>query len=247
MIAVLFLALPHPSIASNCQVEKSDKTIVITQVYDGDSVKSSTGEKVRLIGVNTTEMNYKKGMPQAFAKKAKRFLQTKILNKKVSLSLGKEKSDRYGRTLAHIFTLAGENVQQSLLANGLAFHVIIPPNLKYKNCYQAAEKLAKSKNVGLWANKISHPTLINEKYNSETGFQSIQGKVKQIIRNKSNIKLKLAENFSLRIDKKNLPYFDSIQINQLRNKQIVVRGWISSFKNQFQMRVRHPETIQILK
>ena len=107
---------------TECHVEK---TGICTQVVDGDTLYLDTGEKVRLVGVNTPE----RGVEGYIA--SKNFLQKFCLNKKIGLDVDKaKKKDKYGRTLA-VVIVGGKNVNEMLLKEGLAEIMYIPPSEFY--------------------------------------------------------------------------------------------------------------------
>jgi micrococcal nuclease len=84
---------------------------IVERVIDGDTVIIN-GTSVRLLGINSPERG------EDYYKKAKEFLEERILNKTVELRYGKEKYDKYNRKLAYLF-LDG-NVNLMLVENGFA-------------------------------------------------------------------------------------------------------------------------------
>lgn len=90
----------------------------VDYVIDGDTVVISGGEKVRLVGIDAPE----KGEP--FARHSKQKLD-KLAGRTVSLNLCQEK-DIYGRALG-VLSIKGENVNRTLLEEGLAVPMLIPP------------------------------------------------------------------------------------------------------------------------
>ena len=75
----------------------------ISRVSDGDTVVLKDDRRVRLIGVNTAELNARNPMLKKAALNATREL-TKLLptDTAVTLFLGEESHDRHGRVLAHV-------------------------------------------------------------------------------------------------------------------------------------------------
>jgi len=241
-----FSAYSSFALSDNCDSDRIDQYAIVSHVYDGDTVKLVNGTKIRLIGINTPEMNYKTGSPEPFAQKAKRFLRQQVLNKKIGLRFGSDKKDRYGRRLAHIF-YNQRNIQQALLKRGLAAHITIPPNLWGLSCYESAEYEARRKKNGLW--RSYHKRIINSEHikPSQTGFQFVKGTIKEIRENRHAIWLKLSNKVSLRINKKDLRYFSELNIEQLIGKKVVARGWVNFRKKRFYLTIKHPIALGITK
>lgn len=100
----------------------SEKTGVCTNVVDGDTIYLSSGEKVRLVGVNTPE----RGVTGYAA--SKNFVKKLCLNKEVGINVDDRKyRDKYGRTLA-VVIVDGKNLNEMLLKEGLAEIMYIPPS-----------------------------------------------------------------------------------------------------------------------
>ena len=95
-----------------CRTTDSGRTVSITNVLDGDTVVMSTSEHVRLVGIDTPEMNYDAGRPEPGAVEAGEYLQG-LLRDETQLTLVQdvESQDRYRRTLGHLFLADGTNVQ----------------------------------------------------------------------------------------------------------------------------------------
>ncbi|KHO55284.1 MAG: micrococcal nuclease [archaeon GW2011_AR19] len=89
----------------------SDTTIV-KRIVDGDTIETELG-KIRLLGINTPEKKEK------YYQEAKDSLNEKILNKTVRLEYGKDKKDRYNRTLAYVF-LNNKNINLKQVEQGFA-------------------------------------------------------------------------------------------------------------------------------
>ena len=72
--------------------------------YDGDTLRLADDRRVRLLGIDTPEMNYRKGTPQPLAQRALQRTQS-LLPKggPVRLARDRQAQDRYGRLLAHAY------------------------------------------------------------------------------------------------------------------------------------------------
>ena len=118
-LALLLLAAPawgYPS-------------ITIKSCHDGDTCRSSTGEKIRLACIDTPELTGPRADP-APAKAARDHLRRMVVGKQVEIR--RITKDRYGRTVGELF-LAGphittRNVQREMVASGHA--VVIPKYAK---------------------------------------------------------------------------------------------------------------------
>ncbi|NOZ81793.1 MAG: hypothetical protein GXO63_01445 [Candidatus Micrarchaeota archaeon] len=103
----------------------------VVRVIDGDTVVIASGEKVRLIGIDTPERGERCYL------EAKRFLESVVLFKNVSLERDSENRDRYGRLLRYIF-INETLVNALILEKGLGVLYIIPPNEKYRSALESA-------------------------------------------------------------------------------------------------------------
>ncbi len=84
----------------------------VDRIIDGDTIESNK-TSIRLLGINAPERG------EYFYEEAKEFLEELILNQTVYLKYGKEKYDKYGRTLAYIY-INRENINLKLIENGYA-------------------------------------------------------------------------------------------------------------------------------
>lgn len=102
---------------------------LVTGVYDGDSITADIdlgfniwmrGQKIRLYGIDTPEL---RGEERAAGLVSRDRLRDLILDKEIIITSYKDKSGKYGRWLATLFSNDGsgfENVNLTLLAEGLA-------------------------------------------------------------------------------------------------------------------------------
>ncbi len=105
--------------------------VQVAEVFDGDTIRLTDGRVIRYIGIDAPEKN-EKGYQESKAANEKL-----VQGKEVKLEFDKEKFDRYGRTLAYVFTK--ENfVNWQQVKDGFARAVAYPPNLKYQELLFAA-------------------------------------------------------------------------------------------------------------
>ena len=91
-------------------------SVFITLCYDGDTCRTSRGEKIRLACIDTPELRGKRADP-VHAKAARDYLRNLVVERNVGIR--RITTDRYGRTVAELF-VDGSNVQQQLVASGHA-------------------------------------------------------------------------------------------------------------------------------
>lgn len=207
-IAILILALSAylPAWAStNCGLDRhlgETTKISVKSVYDGDTLTTQKGERIRLIGINTPELSDS----EPLAEDAAKFLK-KWQNQSLLLQLDKQKKDKYKRTLGHLFTLDGQNISALILKKGLGFLISIPPNLNYQDCYLASSRDAKTLNKGIYA----HPYFAHastQSQNLKSGFGRFIGQVESAYMSKRVIWLNFKGHISVKIHPKDLEHID---------------------------------------
>ena len=126
----------------------------VDQTRDGDTVRMADGTWVRLTGIDTPEIAKGDRPAQPFAEEAKARLQELLQDPDVTLEHTIGDKDKYNRTLAHLLTASGQNVQEILLQEGLAEALSIEPNTRLTELYRILEKQAKDDKIGMWANPV---------------------------------------------------------------------------------------------
>jgi endonuclease YncB( thermonuclease family) len=121
----------------------------ITKVFDGDTIMLSTGEKVRLLQIDTPELS----PAECYGQEARSAL-VKLLNTPGQLSLKidpkLDKVDRYGRLLRYVF-IGKTNINLKLVEIGAAAPYFYKGDKgQYSTQILKAAQTAKSKSIGLW-------------------------------------------------------------------------------------------------
>jgi micrococcal nuclease len=127
-----------------------ERWALVQQVIDGDTVKLSTGERVRYIGVDTPELHHPRKPVEFYAREAKEFNRRLVEGKRVRLEFDVQRYDRYGRLLAYVYLEDGTFVNAELLRQGYAQLLTIPPNVKYANMFLELQRQARENRRGLW-------------------------------------------------------------------------------------------------
>jgi len=102
-IAWSLLSVTVQAAADQCPDLPETGQGTIEFIYDGDTVQLTDGRKVRLLGIDTPEMNHRRGQAQPFARAALKRLRELIpRGTRVTLQTDRELHDRYQRLLAHL-------------------------------------------------------------------------------------------------------------------------------------------------
>ena len=228
------------------QLQHVKEWAMVAKVIDGDTVHLKDGRKIRFLGINTPEIGRRGEASQPFAKKAyitlKKLLET---NKKIGLSYDKVHRDHYKRVLAYISFPDGRSAQQILLAKGLAYSIVVPPNDVRIACYRDIEQQARESSQGIW--KMPERQWISAELLSAKakGQRFITGTISAYSESRKSIYLKLTNKLSIRISKKDKPYFSNINFKQLIGKPVKVRGWVSTYKRRQSIAIRTAHDLQL--
>ena len=245
--AFLFCLLLVSNVQANCTTNHYDETASIDWVYDGDTVRLKDGRKIRLIAVNTPELGRKNKQAQPLAREARHALITLLQsNPKVKLKYDRQRNDRYGRTLAHVFTADGLNVAAELITSGFGYAVTIPPNDWQSECYFALERKAVKETRGIWSVREYRARDADKVTDQLSGFQLIEGRVRKVKKIKKSLWLELSDSFSVKVSRQRLAKFKNKPLDGLKGKRIRVRGWVFSSKGKLRMSLGHPTMIEIL-
>jgi endonuclease YncB( thermonuclease family) len=166
---------PEPEVIQ----EEQDPTVTyynVTQVVDGDTVKISmngTVRTLRLIGLDTPETVDPRKPVQCFGEeasnKAKELLSGKSVHLEYDASQGQV--DKYGRTLAYIYTESGIFFNKYMIEQGYAYEYTYDEAYKYQSEFKQAEVTAKANNRGLWSPDTCNGEATSVENENETSEQ----------------------------------------------------------------------------
>ena len=89
------------------------KTFIVSRVIDGDTIETTTGEKIRLTGINTPEKK------EACFEEAKEFTEKELLGKRIEVE--EQGTDQYGRILGKV-CVQEKSFNKKLIETGLAHY-----------------------------------------------------------------------------------------------------------------------------
>ncbi len=124
---------------------------IISSVVDGDTVKLSDGNKIRILGIDTPETVDPRKAVQCFGKEASDKMKELVNGKKVILLVDASQGDRdkYGRLLRYIY-LENEDIGATMIREGYAYAYLKYPTSKTEE-YKTLETRAREGKKGLWA------------------------------------------------------------------------------------------------
>lgn len=248
LLSIFLVGQVHASPDSLCNIGSSDETVEINHVIDGDTVILKDGRHIRLIGINTPEIGRNGKQSEQGAETARKYLISLLYgHKHLLLKFDSQHFDRYKRTLAHLFLPDGKNIQASLLAEGLATPLTIPPNLYFLDCYLHHSNQAMSSQLGLWSLEQYKPLSSMALGKNIRGYRVITGKVERISESRSSIWINLTGNTALRIKREDLGYFNESKLYNIKGKFIQARGWIYHKNNEFRINLKHRSDMMLIK
>lgn len=124
---------------------------IVSEVIDGDTVKLSDDNKVRILGIDTPETVDPRKAVQCFGKEASNKMKELVDGKKVILLVDASQGDKdkYGRLLRYIF-ISNTDIGAEMIKEGYAFAYTKYPVSKMEE-YKSLEKQAREGKKGLWA------------------------------------------------------------------------------------------------
>jgi len=129
-------------------------TIILTATSDAKSPdgRNLSGETVRLLGVDAPEVARPPQTPTSdcYGDQARNDAKELMQGRTVTLAYGTNNyRDSYGRLLAYVVFSDGEIANETLIENGSA-RSYDRFSHRYRSRFEAAEKRARDKNLGVW-------------------------------------------------------------------------------------------------
>ena len=213
----------------------------VKSVYDGDTIILENGDRVRLLGINTPEIEGRFREDEPGGIEAKKWLQDQLKDGKVFLEYDKEKQDHYERSLAHLHLPDGKHLNVGLVENGLAAVSIMPPNLRHSKILVRAQQQAEKEGLGIWSMPQYRPHPLSQVAKNNKGWQRFIGTPKSIKTSRKYTRLIFNEQFNILIANDNLSLFPDLKT--YLGKSIEIRGWVSRTKQKYSMHIQHPSAL----
>ena len=144
-LAVLALLLAAPP--SEAQL--------VERVVDGDTIVVRGVGRVRLIGVDTPETVDPRRPVEFFGREASAFAKRLLEGQQVRLEYDRERTDRYGRTLAYVHLRDGTFANAEIIRRGYG-HAYTRFPFRHLDRFRRLEREAREAGRGLWGAEAAH-------------------------------------------------------------------------------------------
>ncbi|MFA5856078.1 MAG: thermonuclease family protein [Candidatus Pacearchaeota archaeon] len=108
-------------------INKTPSENLVVRVIDGDTIEMGNGNIVRLICIDSPELNTKGSY------ESKEYLESLILNKEVILKSDVSDKDKFGRDLRYVYITDSNNnlifINKEIVKNGHATLFRVPPDI----------------------------------------------------------------------------------------------------------------------
>ena len=145
LLAVLPMLAPAPAEAQR-----------VERVVDGDTIVVEGVGRVRLIGVDTPETVSTRRPVEFFGREASAFTKRLLEGRRVRLEYDRERTDRYGRTLAYVHLADGTFANAEIIRRGYG-HAYTRFPFRHLDRFRQLEREARSAGRGLWNPAASPP------------------------------------------------------------------------------------------
>ena len=250
-LSLICLCQSYPQLPLNGQEPDSElrEKGLVLRVFDGDTieVQLANGEtiKVRLIGIDSPEMDDKRETVLFFAHMAKRFAFYHLFDKDVRLTYDWERTDDYGRTLAYVYMGEGTLFNESIIKEGFA-HAFTkyPFREDMKTRFRKAEKQARRYKRGLWREK---PWPVIRAGDARSHLDSIVTVVfacRDVAEEGRYFYLRSDGDFEVFVSKP--PPIPAADLQSLVGRSIAITGYIEGFKGRIQIAFVVPGQLRLL-
>jgi micrococcal nuclease len=220
----------------------------VIAVYDGDTIKvrftDGSERRIRLIGIDTPEIDEGQEEARLEAQLAKRFAFHYLYQKQVNLTYERDLEDKYGRLLAYVWTEQGL-FNEFILKQGFArVFWAFPHELKER--FIRAQQEAREKERGFWR-KRPYPLVSGQDIRDHIGELRRVRFVCVRMRRRGNFLFLNPEagNFSVLIPQENLSFFPGWK--SWNESTIEAGGFLEEYKGQPQIMVFFPLQLKVLE
>lgn len=153
LLLVVLRRLPQSVVPAS---RDPQQLITVRRVVDGDTLILAGGQRVRMLGIDTPELERDGQSAEPWSESARDFLRESVEGRDVSLGFDQEAFDKYGRQLAYVY-LQGTLINEEVIRAGFSpAKTGYPYSAAMKSRFRRAEREAKEHRRGLWS-EVSLP------------------------------------------------------------------------------------------
>lgn len=258
-MVVAALALAATPAVADCDVRKQTKRAVVA-VIDGETIKLDDGREVRLLGILSPRPppGLAAGASWPPADAARAALSALLTGRSVRIAVKGRHTDRYGRTLAHVFLIDGKKeawVEERLVGDG---HARVASTAEAPACIAELLKLedrARRAKRGLWAHaayQIRDAAKAHELADFVQSYQIVEGRVREAQERKRRLYLDFGDDWSKDltaiVSGRDRKRFEAakIDLKTLKGVKVRLRGWVERWNGPL-INLTHPEQIEVLE
>lgn len=237
----------NPLPENSCPDRAETESVSIAHVTDGDTVILGDQRRVRLIGLNTLELNTPDPQDRLLAQRARDALQVFLENGQALIITGQDTHDRHGRTLAHLRRPDGQDAAQTLIAAGLGLAVAVGRNTLCAEALHTLELQAREAGLGLWHSPGSWQLDNTPLTGQEHGFHVANARVQAVEGRNSKTILILDNGLQVRLGSTwpERGEFAASELDRLIGQEIQVRGWLGTFAGRQSLILHHPSNLEL--
>jgi len=234
---MLFCLLPCTSQAGTLSFVSHGRWVQVGRIYDGDTFQTRSGERIRLLGINTPEVAHASSPAQTMGKEATEALRKLISGKVVRLDFDEQRRDVYERTLAQVYLRNGDWVNAKMVELGMAHVYTFTPNLRWAGELIALEQQARRNKRGIWNTRRFKMLKADKVKPANLGqFRVVSGKVDKIGRKGRSFRM---QGLKISVPRKYRSFFPH-RLPVQRGDNVVVHGVIRSASSGLYLALHSP-------
>lgn len=217
-------------------------TVRVSHALDGDTLALTDGRHVRLIGINAPELGRDGRVDEPLARAARERLTGLAARREVQLVFERDGTDRHGRLLAHALDTDGHNLQEILLAEGLAGAVAVAPNFQFLARYLAVEAQARAARRGMWGEPYFIARAAAEQ--RDRGFVFVADRIDHLRKTRRFYYFAFGTDLFLVVSRDHWAAYWPGRPEDLVGRRAEARGWLSDGRHPRELRLYHPAMLR---
>jgi endonuclease YncB( thermonuclease family) len=263
LLISILIGLASPVAAADGPLAKLDlelgERVAIAAAVDGQTLRLTDGRELRLASIDApVALSPRIGLREradpalaALVNAAQAALTEIAAGQEAILRYERQRSDRYGRLVAHVETASGIWVQSELLARGLARVHATPDSATAATMLLRIEAEARQARRGLWVHaafRVRRPEELGRWLDS---FQVVEGQIADIRQTRARTWIDFegehGKTLVLSVATTARASFRAVKFDlaTLRGAQVRTRGWIQWLDGPL-IEIDHPAQIEVL-